>query len=132
MAAAATPVVAGRMLPTDDTTARCAAFLALSAEIGRLALRWSRLESRMVREGHRSEAERQVREMTRIDTRIEALCRRRDRMLPLIADAMATSVGGVAAKLAVAVELVQPDDDRTTHRLLDGALRDLRRLACPG
>lgn len=140
-AASAAPVVTGtdKIARPADAVASAAAFLAVDIEINRLLGRWATLE-RYVIENHRwfelSRAERQAlpeaREMFEIDDAIEPLFRRREKLLPRVAEAAARDPNGIAAKLAVAAIEIHPDENEVMHRLLDGALRELAAMRCPG
>ncbi|MDP3745620.1 MAG: hypothetical protein Q8Q88_01090 [Phenylobacterium sp.] len=137
-AATVAPVLGGELLATNDTVARCAAWLALDLEIDRLAVRWSQLETLMAR-SHRwfalTPAERralpEAAEMFVIDDTLEALSRQRERMLQPLSRLKADTLHGVASKLAVAARLLQHEDN-PAQPFVASALRELADMGCPG
>lgn len=118
-------------LLANETAARCAEWIALDLEIGRLTLRWSQLETRMVRENRWfgfTEAERralpQAAEMYEIDDILEALFHQRERMLEPLPRLKADTLHGVASKLAVAARLLQYEE-HPARPLVASAMREL-------
>lgn len=123
-------------LLANETVALCAEWIALDLETGRLILRWSQLETLMVRE-HRwfglTDAERrtlpEAAEMYEIDDTLEALFHRRERLLEPLFRLKVNTLYGVASKLAVAARLL-PHEEHPAQPLVAGAVRDLAEMRC--
>lgn len=116
----------------------CGAYLLLDAEITALVHRWQAVE-RGVIEGDQwfdlTEAERQAHpvseELDALDAQLDGLFARRRELLEEILAVEAKDVRSIAAKLAVTLRTIQPEDGLQTHALLAGALRDLSVARCP-
>jgi len=138
-AASAAPVVAGAggAAVPDAAVARCAEWLALDAEIDRLGLRWSDLETILVRQkrwkrmtpeecGELLPSE----EMDAIDEQLKPLFDQREAWLEALLKVRAHDMHGVAAKLEVALQVM-------VHQQGDGydpfkaTMDELRTARCP-
>lgn len=89
-----------------DLTARCSAWLAASFETDRLTLRWSRLETLVLRGPGSSRRAASVAQMAEIEARLAVLDDARDRGLEALAKHPARTVHEVASKLAVAARML--------------------------
>ena len=116
----------------------CGEYLLLDGEIASLVHRWQATERQAI-ERHQwfdlSEAQRQVlpeaEEMDALDARLDGLFARRRVLLEAILAAEAGDVRSIAAKLAVALRTIQPEDGLQTHALLASVLSDLSVSRCP-
>ena len=137
-AASATPLLAGARptSPSDDVTARCDEWLALDAEIDRLSMRWSDLETVLVKEKQwhkmtpdQREALSPTEEMDAIDEQLEGLFEQRRQGLDVLPILVARDMRGVASKLQIAVKIMglQRDDG---FELIEGAAREMQGMRC--
>lgn len=138
-AAGAAPVVggAGTSAMPDPAIARCAEWMALDAEIDRLGLRWSDLESILVREKRweRMTPDERValsptQEMDAIDEQLEPLFEQREAWLEALPTVRATDVHGVVAKLEVALR-VMVHQQGDGYDLFKATMEELRTARCP-
>jgi len=138
-AASAAPVVAsaGAGALPDPVIARCADWMALDAEIDRLGLRWSDLETILVREKRweRMTSDERValsptQEMDAIDEQLEPLFEQRDAWLEALPAVRATDMHGVAAKLEVALR-VMVHQQGDGYDLFKATMEELRTARCP-
>jgi citrate synthase len=121
-----------------DAADLCGEYLLLDGQLASLVDEWQTLENRAIeREGwfDLSEEARQrvpeAREMAALDARLDELSARRNALLDAIVAAAAPDMRNVAAKLAVALRTIQPEDGLQTHALLASVLRDLSLARCP-
>lgn len=138
-AASAAPVVggAGRGALADPAVARCAEWLALDAEIDRLGLRWSDLETILVRQKRWERMTTKARgelspseEMDAIDKQMEPLFEQREAGLEALAAVRASDMHGVAAKLDVALR-VMVHQQGDGYDLFKATMEELRTAHCP-
>lgn len=138
-AASAAPVVAGAgggAVP-DPAVARCAEWLALDAEIDRLGLRWSDLETILVRQKRWERMTPEERgellpseEMDAIDKQLEPLFEQREVWLETLPAVRASDMHGVAAKLEVALR-VMVHQQGDGYGLFKATMEELRTARCP-
>jgi hypothetical protein len=135
-AAAASPVLGGTPLASNQTVARCADWIALDLEIERLTLRWSKLETLMMREyGWFALTEVEQRalpeaaEMFEIDARLETLSFQRDRLLKPLSRLPADTLRGVASKLVIAARLMEHEEN-PAQPFVASAVRELADMYC--
>lgn len=138
-AAGATPVVtgAGGAAAPDAAIARCAAWLALDAEIDRLGLRWSELETILVRRKRWERMTPEERgellpseEMDAIDKQLKPLFDQREAWLAALPAVGARDLYGVAAKLEVALQ-VMVHQQGDGYDLFKATMDELRAARCP-
>ncbi len=138
-AASAAPVVggAGGGALADPAVARCAEWMALDAEIDRLGLRWSDLETILVRQKRWERMTPEERgellpseEMDAIDKQMEQLFERREAWLEALAAVRASDMHGVAAKLDVALR-VMAHQQGDGYDLFKATMEELRTARCP-
>jgi hypothetical protein len=116
----------------------CGEYLLLDGEIASLVHRWQAMERQAI-ERHQwfdlTEEQRQIlpeaEEMEALDVRLDGLFARRRVLLDTILAAEARDVRSIAAKLAVALRTIQPEDGMQTHALLASVLSDLSISRCP-
>lgn len=138
-AASAAPVVAGAggAAVPDAAVARCAEWLALDAEIDRLGLRWSDLETILVRQKRWERMTPEERgelppseEMDAIDKLLEPLFEQREAWLEALPAERARDMHGVVAKLEVALRvMVRQQGDG--YELFKATMDELRTARCP-
>lgn len=104
--ASATPLATVPGPRSPDLTARCATWLADSFETDRLTLRWSRLETLVLRGSRSSRRAASVAQMAEIEARLAVLDDARDRGLEALAKHPARTMHEVAGKLAVAARIL--------------------------
>jgi len=138
-AAGTAPVVAGASgaAVPDAAIARCAEWLALDAEIDRLGLRWSDLETILV---HQKRWERMTpeergellpsEEMDAIDEQLKPLFDRREAWLEALPKVRAREIYGVVAKLEVALQ-VMVHQQGDGYDLFKATMDELRTARCP-
>ena len=122
--------------PVDvDTRTACAAWLDLYAEIGAMSGQWARLEHDMARRSkwralHRrgGAAGSGVGALADIDVRLSAAHRESEALLRRLATLPAADPPTIAAKLAVAVTALAPEDHIDVYRLLESILLDVSAL----
>lgn len=138
-AASAAPVVAnaGGNALADPAVARCAEWMALDAEIDRLGLRWSDLETILVRQKRWERMTPEERgellpseEMDAIDRQLEPLFEQRETWLEALPAVRATDMHGVAAKLEVALR-VMVHQQGDGYDLFKATMEELRTARCP-
>ncbi|WP_184715249.1 hypothetical protein [Caulobacter sp.] len=138
-AASAAPVVggAGGSAPSDHAVARCAEWLALDAEIDRLGLRWSDLETILVRQKRWERMTPEERgellpseEMDAIDKQMESLFDQREAWLEALPAVRANDMHGVVAKLEVALR-VMVHQQGDGYDLFKATMEELRTARCP-
>ncbi|OYX03004.1 MAG: hypothetical protein B7Z12_10915 [Caulobacter vibrioides] len=138
-AASAAPVArgGGGSALADPAVARCAEWMALDAEIDRLGLRWSDLETILVREKRWERMTPEEREellpseeMDAIDKQMEPLFERREAWLEALAAVRASDMHGVAAKLDVALR-VMAHQQGDGYDLFKATMEELRTARCP-
>ena len=141
-AASAAPVVAGAGGGeiSDPAVARCAEWLALDAEIDRLGLRWSDLETLLARRKrceHMTPGECAERgalapseEMDAIDKQLEPLFEQRRAWLEALPTVRAGDMDGVVAKLEVALR-VMVHQQGDGYDLFKATMEELRTARCP-
>lgn len=138
-AASVAPVVAGAggAAVPDAAVARCAEWLALDAEIDRLGLRWSELETILVRQKRWERMTREERgellpseEMDAIDEQLKPLFDQREAWLEALATVRAREIYGVAAKLEVALQ-VMVHQQGEGYDLFKATMDELRTARCP-
>jgi len=139
-AAGAAPVVANTgagAAMQDQAIARCDEWLALDAEIDRLGLRWSDLETILVREKRweRMTPEERValsptQEMDAIDKRLQPLFEQREAWLEALPAVRADDMYGVVAKLEVALR-VMVHQQGDGYDLFKATMEELRTARCP-
>jgi hypothetical protein len=136
-AASATPLLASaRPVSPNDVTARCDEWLAIDAEIDRLSLRWSDLETMLVKERQwrkmtpdQREALSPTEEMDAIDVQLEGLFEQRRQGLDVLTALVARDMRGVASKLQVAVKVM--DHQRGDgFELFKGAVAEMQDVRC--
>jgi len=138
-AASAAPVAAGAggSALADTAVARCAEWMALDAEIDRLGLRWSDLETILVRQKRWERMTPEERgellpseEMDAIDKQLEPLFEQRETWLEALPAVRATDMHGVAAKLEVALR-VMVHQQGDGYGLFKATMEELRTARCP-
>lgn len=138
-AASATPVVssAGGGAVPDPAAARCAEWMALDAEIDRLGLRWSDLETILVRQRRWERMTPEERgellpseEMDAIDAQLKPLFDQREAWLEALPAVRATDLHGVVAKLEVALR-VMVHQQGDGYELFKATMEELRTTRCP-
>ncbi len=138
-AASAAPVVggAGGGALADPAVARCAEWMALDVEIDRLGLRWSDLETILVRQKRWERMTPEERgellpseEMDAIDKQMEPLFEQREAWLEPLAAVRASDMHGVAAKLDVALR-VMVHQQAKGYDLFKATMEELRTTRCP-
>ncbi|PXA77567.1 hypothetical protein DMC25_23095 [Caulobacter sp. D4A] len=139
-AASAAPVMAGANVgaaAVSPVVTRCAEWLALDAEIGRLLSRWSDLETILVEQKRweRMTPEERValsptEEMDAIDEELKPLFDRQRDWLDGLAVLRSSELKGAVAKLEVALQVMihQQGDG---YDLFKSAMVDLRITRCP-
>ncbi|GIK48513.1 MAG: hypothetical protein BroJett013_12100 [Alphaproteobacteria bacterium] len=112
----------------------CETWLVHCAEHERLAVQWSRLESRLHREHNwlkltRAQRRRypESRELDDLDDRIEAISDQTAAQLKTLPAIVAVSPFGICGKLTIAVEHTKHEGDEV-HALIVSILRDYRAL----
>jgi hypothetical protein len=138
-AASAAPVVAGAggAAGPDAAVARCAEWLALDAEIDRLGLRWSDLETILVRQKRWERMTPEERgellpseEMDAIDEQLKPLFDQREAWLGALPTVRTRDMYGVAAKLEVALQ-VMAHQQGDGYDLFKATMEELRTARCP-
>lgn len=138
-AASAAPVVGGASGGplADPALARCAEWLALDAEIDRLGLRWSDLETILVRQKRWERMTPEERgellpseEMDAIDAQLKPLFEQRETWLETLPAVRATDMRGVVAKLEVALR-VMVHQQGDGYDLFQATMEELRAARCP-
>jgi len=138
-AASAAPVVAGARgaAVADLAVARCAEWLALDAEIDRLGLRWSDLETILVRQKRWERMTPEERgellpseEMDAIDEQLKPLFDQREAWLEALPKVRARDLHGVVAKLEVALQ-VMVHQQGDGYDLFKATMEELRSARCP-
>jgi len=117
--------------------ARCAEWLALDAEIDRLGLRWSDLETILVRQKRWERMTPEERgellpseEMNAIDEQLKPLFDQREAWLEALPTVRARDIYGVAAKLEVALQ-VMVHQQGDGYDLFKATMDELRTARCP-
>jgi len=140
-AASAAPVVAGAgagvAASSNEAMTRCAEWLALDAEIDRLGLRWSDLETVLVRQKRWERMTPEERgellpseEMDAIDEQLKPLFEQRDAWLDALPKVRARDLHGVVAKLEVALQ-VMVHQQGDGYDLFKATMEELRTARCP-
>ncbi|MDI1366144.1 MAG: hypothetical protein PSX79_15000 [bacterium] len=138
-AASAAPVVAGAGVAASSNEAltRCTEWLALDAEIDRLGLRWSDLETILVRQKRWERMTPEERgellpseEMDAIDEQLKPLFDQREAWLEALPAVRARDMHGVAAKLDVALQ-VMVHQQGDGYELFKATMEELRTARCP-
>lgn len=138
-AASAAPVVAGAGggAAPDPAVVRCAEWMALDAEIDRLGLRWSDLETILVRQKRWERMTPEERgellpseEMDAIDKQLAPLFEQREAWLEALPAMHASDLHGVAAKLEVALR-VMVHQQGEGYDLFKATMEELRTARCP-
>ena len=138
-AASAAPVVAGAggAAVPDAAVARCVEWFALDAEIDRLGLRWSDLETILVRQKRWERMTPEERgellpseEMDAIDEQLKPLFDQREAWLEALPTVRARDMYGVAAKLEVALQ-VMVHQQGDGYDLFRATMEELRTARCP-
>ena len=119
--ASATPLTRVDGPRSPDLTARCAAWLAASFENDRLTLRWSRLETLVLRGPGSSRRAAPVAEMAEIEGRLAMLDEERERGLEALSRHPARTMHEVASKLAVAARMLDGEGG-PIHRIVAEAV----------
>lgn len=137
MVAGAGGAGAGGAAVPDAAVARCAEWLALDAEIDRLGLRWSDLETILVRQKRWERMTPEERgellpseEMDAIDEQLEPLFEQREAWLEALPTVRARDIYGVAAKLDVALQ-VMVHQQADGYDLFKATMDELRTARCP-
>lgn len=132
-AAAVTPLIPGAS-PADPAAEACETWLDRNAEHERLAVQWSKLESRLHREQNwlkltRAQRRRfpESRELDDLDDRIEAISDQNADLLKALPAILAVSPFGVCGKLKIAIQQTKHEGDEV-HALIVSLLRDYRAL----
>ncbi len=138
-AASVAPVVAGAgagggAVP-DPAVARCAEWMALDAEIDRLGLRWSDLETILEKRWERMTPDERAalsptQEMDAIDDQLEPLFEQREAWLEALPAVRASDMHGVVAKLEVALR-VMVHQQGDGYDLFKATMEELRIARCP-
>ncbi|UAL11691.1 hypothetical protein [Caulobacter segnis] len=137
-AASAAPVVSGAGgAIADPAVARCAEWMALDAEIDRLGLRWSDLETILVRQRRWERMTPEERgellpseEMDAIDAQLKPLFDQREVWLEALPKVRAHDMYGVVAKLEVALQ-VMVHQQGDGYDLFKATMEELRIARCP-
>ena len=119
----------------DPATAIANGWLAVQADHEALTSRRQNLETYLFREydwprlSHRQRAAfRQAAELDAIDDRLDALNEEQDTLIAALPAAVATTVHGLALKLAVAAAYIPPEHCSEGHNLIRSIQRDLRAI----
>lgn len=138
-AASAAPMVAGAGVAasSNEAMARCAEWLALDAEIDRLGLRWSDLETILVRQKRWERMTPEERgellpseEMAAIDEQLKPLFDQREAWLEALPKVRAHDMYGVVAKLEVALH-VMVHQQGDGYELFKATMDERRTARCP-
>ncbi len=135
-AASAAPVVAGGGVAAsaNEAVTRCAEWLALDAEIDRLGLRWSDLETILVRQERMTPKARgdlsPSEEMDAIDKQLKPLFEQRETWLAALPAVRARDLHGVVAKLEVALQ-VMVHQQGDGYDLFKATMDEVRTARCP-
>lgn len=138
-AAGAAPAVGGAKgaSPPDPAVTRCAEWMALDAEIDRLGLRWSDLETILVRQKRWESMTPEERgellpseEMDAIDKQLKPLFEQREAWLETLPAVRASDLHGVIAKLEVALR-VMVHQQGDGYDLFKATMDELRTARCP-
>lgn len=120
----------------DPAIARCAEWMALDTEIDRLGLRWSDLETSLVRQKRRERmtpdervALSPTQEMDAIDEQLEPLLEQRKAWLEALPAVRASDMHGVVAKLEVALR-VMVHQQGDGYDLFKATMEELRTTLC--
>lgn len=121
---------------TDDSISGCSEWLERQEEQEELVKKWQKIESHLIDE-HRwfqlSDQEcailPEAAKLHAISERLDELYARNQRLLTKLSNGVATTPRGVACKLAVALALVHPDENKDAHRLIQSALRDAENIS---
>lgn len=122
---------------SDPAVARCAEWLALDAEIDRLGLRWSDLETILVQQQRWERMTPEERgellpseEMDAIDKQLKPLFAQREAWLEALPAVRASDMHGVVAKLEVALR-VMVHQQGDGYDLFKATMEELRTTRCP-
>ncbi len=138
-AASAAPMIAGAgsAASPSEALARSEAWMALDSEIDRLCLRWSDLETILVRERRweRMTPDERValsptQEMDAIDAQLKPLFEHREEWLEALPAVPARDLQGVIAKLEVALK-VMVHQQGDGYVLFKATMDELRTARCP-
>lgn len=128
-AAAVTPLIPGAAT-VDPAVQACETWLTRCTEHERLAVQWSRLESRLHREHNwlkLTRAQRrhfpESRELDDLDDRIEAMSDQNAALLKTLPAILAVSPLGICGKLTIAIQQTKHEGDEV-HALIVSILRD--------
>jgi hypothetical protein len=134
--AAALPLLPVVQTAIDPAIAACQTWLARQAERESLTRGWQKLETRLIREHNWFTLSRRERaaipeaaELDAIDDRLDDLHTLNQDLLVALPGIPATTIRGLASKLAVAAGSVRPDENVEAHNLINSVLRDLQRAA---
>jgi len=132
---AALPLVSLPPSAKDPATAIAERWLAVQADHEALTSRWQNLETYLFREhdwprlSHRQRAAfRQAAELDAIDDRLDSLNEEQETLIAALPAVTATTVHGLALKLAVAAAYVRPEHCSEGHNLIRSIQRDLRAI----
>ena len=132
---AALPLLSHPRSAKDPATAIANGWLAVQADHEALTSRRQNLETYLFREydwprlSHRQRAAfRQAAELDAIDDRLDALNEEQDTLIAAVPAAVATTVHGLALKLAVAAAYIPPEHCSEGHNLIRSIQRDLRAI----
>lgn len=116
----------------DPAAKVCAEWLDRHSDQRKLAERWQKLETFLMREHNlfqRSEQELadyvEAAPLDVISDRLDALYALNKKLLGRISESEATTTHGLSSKLLVALALVHPDENKEVHLLLRSILRDI-------
>jgi len=116
----------------DNAVSACAEWLARLDEQEKLARRWQKLESCLIRERqwfHLSERDQallpEAAELDAFNCQLDELYALNQKLLTALPTIVATTTSGLACKLSVALALVHPDENKETHSLIRSILRDI-------
>jgi hypothetical protein len=116
----------------DRTSRLCNIWLARNDQSGMLLRRWAKLEADLGRRRRWYELTPETQaaipegeELKRLDAAMDVVNAKRDHLTRKLIVAAAVTPEAVILKLAVAAELVSPEDNQASHRLICSLLRDL-------
>jgi hypothetical protein len=123
----------------DRASEVCAEWLARHAEESKLAERWWKLESFLIREHKLFQLDDQTRAefieaapLNLISDRLDELSSLNKKLICRVAKSRATTTQGLASKVLVALALVPSDQDKDLHMLLQSILCDVDPTAPTG
>lgn len=119
----------------DPAISACKTWLVLEAEHEALTRRWQKLDNYLIQERYWCDLSQnqcapvpEAIELEAVDLRLDAMFEKRQKLLTNLPALPASTVQGVALKLAIAAIVVQPDENENAHNLVVSILRDLKKI----